>query len=238
MTDPRPAKSRGLSLFLWLSGGALWLMVFALLGLMWLRRGTPVAAEDAAARPAIVKLDPENRTLNLIEPAPIWDAKGVGDFAFTERSGETVTRQDLLGEPWVVGFVFTRCAGPCPRVTGQMKQLADALKDVKFRLVTLTVDPDYDTPEVLTRYADFFDAPEDKWLFLTGDKAKLYRYVGESFKMPVQEMEGEDRQPGFEVLHTTNLLLVDAKGVVQGKYNALLPEDMAKLRRDVRKLAK
>ena len=234
MTDPRPTKSRGLSLFLWASGGVMWCMVFALLGLMYLRPAKPVAADD---RPVVVKLDPQNRTLNVTEPAPMWDPKGIADFEFTERSGENVSKKDLLGQPWVVGFVFTRCAGPCPRVTGQMKKLVDDMGEAKFRLVTMTVDPDYDTPEVLTRYATFFDAPQEKWLFLTGEKEKLYRYVGESFKMPVKEMEGEDRKPGYEVLHTTNLLLVDAKGVVQGKYNALVPEEMAKLRRDLKKLA-
>ena len=75
-----------------------------------------------------------------------------------------------------------------------------------------------------------------KWLFLTGDKEELYSYISKEFLQTVEEMKGKDRQPGFEVLHTTNLMLVDAKGVVRGKYNAQVPEDMAKLRRDVKKL--
>ncbi len=92
------------------------------------------------------------------DETPIWNPDGVADFSFTERSGKTVTKQDLLGKPWIVGFIFTRCAGPCPQVSGQMSLLQDALADEDVRLVTMTVDPDYDTPEILTRYAKAYGA--------------------------------------------------------------------------------
>jgi len=163
-----------------------------------------------------------------------WDPKGIQDFEFTERSGKKVTKQDLLGKPWVVCFVFTRCAGPCPRVTGQMKMLQDQLARAgksDVRLVTMTVDPKYDTAEVLTRYADAFDADKDRWLFLTGDQNEIYGLIRDSFKMPVKEIVGEDRIPGFEVLHTMNVLHINAEGVVVGKYNSLLDTDMVALRR-------
>lgn len=232
MTDPTnsaPANGRGFSMFLWLTGGALWLLVAVLfVGLYFRGPRTAGAGEGNAALP-------QAGTAGAA-PAAIWDPKGVADFSFTNQSGKTVTREDLLGEPWVVGFVFTRCAGPCPRVTGQMRKLQDQTKDEKLRLVTMTVDPDYDTPEVLTRYADAFKADTNRWSFLTGDKTKLYDYVIKNFKMPVEETTGPDRKPGYEVIHTTNLLLVDAKGVVRGKYNALVPEEIEKLRRDIKKL--
>ena len=172
-------------------------------------------------------------------PPPVWSPEGLHDFTFTERSGKTITKQDLLGQPWVIGFVFTRCAGPCPQVMGQMRKLQDALPDTKFRLVTLTVDPEYDTPERLQQFADFFGADPDKWLLLTGDdKNAIYRMIGEEFKLPVEEVTGADRKPGYEFLHSTNLMLVDKQGVVQGKFNALRPEEMAKLRREVERLAR
>ena len=98
---------------------------------------------------------------------------GIDDFSLTERSGKTVIKEDLLGKPWVACFVFTRCAGPCPRVSGQFYQLQKDLKDLDFRLVTFTVDPKNDTPEVLARYAESVGADPEKWLFLTGDQNGL-----------------------------------------------------------------
>lgn len=165
------------------------------------------------------------------DPPPIWDPNGIDDFQFTERSGRTITKQDLLGRPWLACFVFTRCAGPCPRVTEQMKKLQDQLKGTNIQLVTFGVDPDHDTPAVLRKYAGFWRADPDRWWFLTGDKVTLYRFIEKSFRVPVVETEGEDRQPGFEVIHSTNIMFVDVEGRVRAKFNATKDEDMAKLRR-------
>ena len=70
-----------------------------------------------------------------------WDAEGIEDFSFTNTSGQTLTKKDLIGKPFIISFVFTRCAGPCPNVTRQMRELQDRLKDYDFNLITLTVDP-------------------------------------------------------------------------------------------------
>ena len=168
----------------------------------------------------------------------LWNPNGIEDFQLTERSGRTISKKDLLGHEWTVCFVFTRCAGPCPKVTGQMRLLQERLKGTDVRLVTITVDPKFDTPEVLREYADDFGADSDRWLFLTGDQQKIYHLIQHSFKMPVKEMIGEDRRPGFEVLHTTNVLHVNSRGRVVGKYNALVDSEMASLRRALLKSAK
>src|ERR1700730_4528949 len=91
-------------------------------------------------------------------PPPALDTYGeVGDFALTDRSGETIHCADLLGKVWVAGFAFTRCTGPCPQVTGTMGCLqSEFQKQLDFRLVSFSVDPDHDTPEVLERYAKTF----------------------------------------------------------------------------------
>lgn len=167
-------------------------------------------------------------------PQSFWDPQGIEDFSLTERSGKTVTRKDLLGHRWLACFVFTACAGPCPRVTSQMKQLEVDLEGTDVRLVTFTVDPDRDTPSVLTDYANNFTADPERWLFLTGDKREIYHLIHNSFKMPVQETEGPDRQPGFEIIHSTNIMLVDAQGRVLEKFNATNEDDMARLRRVLR----
>ncbi len=160
---------------------------------------------------------------------PIWDPNGVEDFSLTERSGKTITKADLLGRPWVAGFIFTTCAGPCLTVTGQMSQLQQALAETDVRLVTFTVLPEVDTPPVLQKYADAFGADADRWLFLTGKKEVIYHLIQSSFLMPVQEVTGANRMPGWEVVHTTNLMYVDEKGVVRGKYDGKDPEAVAKL---------
>ena len=165
---------------------------------------------------------------------PPWNPKGIEDFTFTERSGRKVTKADLLGHPWLIAFIFTRCAGPCPRVSAQMSELQTLLKGTDVRLVTLTVDPDYDTKDVLSRYATAYQADPHQWLYLTGDKRKTYQLINNSFLMPVQEYTGKDREPGFEVMHSTNILRVNEKGVVVQKYNALDPVDMARLRHDLK----
>jgi protein SCO1 len=180
--------------------------------------GAPVVAADSKTPP----------------PESAWDPAGIKDFTFTERSGRKVTKADLLGHPWLVSFIFTRCAGPCPKVSGRMSELQRLLAGTDVKLVSLTVDPDFDKPDVLNRYAQAFRADPNRWLYLTGDKEKTYRLINESFKMPVQETTGRDREPGYEVLHSLNILRVNEKGVVVAKYNALDDADIVRLEHDLR----
>jgi protein SCO1/2 len=99
-----------------------------------------------------------------------------------------VTNTDLLGHVWIANFIYTRCATECPLMSNQMARFQEALaaeRDVRF--VSVTVDPEYDTPEVLTRYAQSFAAQPQRWLFLTGDKTATYRLVREGFRLGVME---------------------------------------------------
>lgn len=237
------------------SGLVLWMLVLAGLFVVWQqRRNRPPGAATALPQSAVISETPDaapsgdlasgRSTANPAGPErpssnarvavpkhPIWDPNGIEDFSLIERSGKTVTRSDLLGHPWAVCFIFTRCAGPCPRISAQMYELQTALKNKNVRLVTITVDPKYDSPEILRRYAKMFAADPNRWLYLTGDQWEIYRLIHRSFKLPVKEILGEDRQPGFQVIHSTYILHVDAFGRVQGKYNAQLTPDMIALRR-------
>lgn len=167
----------------------------------------------------------------------LWDADGVEDFAFTNCDGRTISKADLLGKPWAICFVFTKCLGPCPTVTKQLRDLQNQLRDRDFQLVTLTVDPARDTTEVLANYAKLNGADLDKWYFLTGDQNDIYGLIHRSFRMPVQEVTGPNRQEGFEIIHSTNVMLVDADGVVRGKFNAAKDAEMAELKRELKSLA-
>jgi len=229
-------------------GLVLWILVLAGLFVVWRgRRNLPtepsaisqtpggtsppsgsltLGSGKASSNPRVVVPKP-----NSPSHRPIWDPNGIEDFSLTERSGKTITKSDLLGHPWAVCFIFTRCAGPCPRISAQMYELQTSLKNKNVRLVTITVDPKYDSPKVLRRYAKMFGADPNRWLYLTGDQRGIYRLIHRSFKLPVKEIVGEDRQPGFQVIHTTYILHVDAFGRVRGKYNAQLTPDMVSLRR-------
>ena len=171
-------------------------------------------------------------------PASPWDKDGIADFELTDSEGNKITKKSLLGKPWIVCFVFTHCAATCPTVTLSMRGLQDELKKYDFRLVTMTVDPVRDTPEVLREYGKSRGADFSKWSFVTGDQREIYRLIHGSFKMPVQELEAPKKQLGFEFIHSNNIMLVDQTGVVQGKFDATKGPAMADLRRAIQKMAK
>ncbi|QDV18241.1 hypothetical protein Pan153_28980 [Gimesia panareensis] len=246
MTQTEPKPPRRIPLILTIS---LWILVAVSAFATWqLKKQSDLALERSKAEHA-ARIEAEQKasaaeqkkteeTEEVSIKGPVWPKEGIEDFSLTERSGKTITKKDLLGKPWVACFVFTRCAGPCPRVSGQFYQLQKDLKDLDFRLVTITVDPKHDTPEVLSQYAELMGADPKKWLFLTGDQKDIFHLIEKSFLMPVQENVGPARKPGFEVIHTTNVMLVDPKGRVLGKFNAVDDAQMAELRREVRKLVK
>lgn len=110
----------------------------------------------------------------------------VPEFSLIERGGRRVARSDLLGRVWIADFIYTNCPDTCPLMTARMAQLQSqfaAEKDV--RLVSITIDPERDTREVLSRYADRFRADPERWLFLTGKKEATYRLVQEGFRLSV-----------------------------------------------------
>jgi cytochrome oxidase Cu insertion factor (SCO1/SenC/PrrC family) len=150
----------------------------------------------------------------------------VQDFSLTERSGRTVTRADLLGKVWVAGFVFTRCTGSCPQVCATMARLQkETAGEPDVRLVNVSVDPRHDTPEVLSRYAERYQADPERWLFLTGDRDQVYDLIGSSFHLGVEETTGTARRPGNEVTHSSRLALVDRRGHVRGYFDGRQADD-------------
>jgi cytochrome oxidase Cu insertion factor (SCO1/SenC/PrrC family) len=165
---------------------------------------------------------------------PAWDPAGIEEFSFENCDGRTISKQDLLGRPWVATFVFTKCLGPCPILTRRMRDLQDRFKSEDFRLVTFTVDPDRDTPEALRTYAELNGADLNRWHFLTGDVRELYGLIHRSFQMPVQMPD--ETTGNYQVEHSRNLMLIDAQGVVQAKYDGTNDEQVAALSRDLRRL--
>src|SRR5215831_13773239 len=108
----------------------------------------------------------ESRTRRPAE-LPVFGS--VADFTLTNQLGQLTSLADLRGRVWIADIIFTRCPGPCLRMTRQMKELEAALpSNSRIKLVTLTTDPDFDTAPVLTKYAERFDVDTNRWTFLTG----------------------------------------------------------------------
>ena len=158
----------------------------------------------------------------------------VGDFALIEASGKPVRSADLSGRVWIASFIFTRCAGSCPIMTHNLAKLQSELpvRD-DLRIVSVSVDPDHDTPEVLAKYAASNGADRSRWLFLTGDKTQVYKLSRETFRLAVDDTDGTQDEP---VLHSTKLVLVDRDGLVRGYYDGLDVETQKQLLRDVERL--
>lgn len=158
----------------------------------------------------------------------------VASFELTERSGKTITNTDLKGKVWVASFIFTRCAGPCKQVTSHLAHLQRDLKEQEgVLLVSFSVDPEFDTPEVLRSYAEMFGADPERWLFVTGEQKAMYRLILDSFRLGVAETEGDERTPGNEVTHSTRLAVVDRQGHIRGYFEGTDRGDLERLRKRI-----
>jgi protein SCO1 len=160
--------------------------------------------------------DPGNRRqLAELRAASAKDPEWKRSFELTERSGLTVRSEDLKGEPYIACFFFSTCPGTCKRQSGEMRLLQSKFKGRPIRLVSISVDPEIDTPEVLAEYAESFGADKDRWLFLTGPLDDIIRVGTEMFFLPGVERRG----------HPDRFCLVDAEGNVVGSYVWLVPEE-------------
>jgi protein SCO1/2 len=174
----------------------------------------------------------------VTRPAPLPVLGQVPEFALTNRDGRTVRRADFAGAPWVADFIFTRCGASCPMMTQRLARLEGELpEDLGVRLVSFTVDPEYDTPEVLQRYAESFGAP-GRWLFLTGRREEVHRLSIEGFKLAVDDSPAVAASAEEPILHSTRFVLVDGEGRIRGYYEAFDEESVERLARDVRVLVR
>jgi protein SCO1/2 len=142
----------------------------------------------------------------------------IPDFRLTNQNDETISMADLRGKVWVADIIFTRCPGPCRTITGQFQAMQASLPaDPSFRLVTLTSDPEYDTPKVMKKFAAEFHADSNRCWFLTGNKPEIRSLAVNDFKFVVVEKPPGDRTvPDDLFIHSTWFALVDRQGRVHG----------------------
>lgn len=168
---------------------------------------------------AIVLLSMLRKTVSKSPALPIYSQ--VADFNLTNQIGEAVSLASLQGKIWVGDVIFSRCAGPCPQMTKNMQALQSALEgDDSVKLVSLTTDPEFDTPEILEKYGARYDVKPSKWWFLTGDKEEIVRLAVDGLKLTAVERTPEEREsPSDLFIHSTLFVVVDQ----QGRLRAAIP---------------
>lgn len=170
--------------------------------------------------------------------AELPDLGSVGTFRLLDQAGRPVTEASLRGQVWAAAFFFTRCPTICPRITRRMRdvQQAAAKGGVHLQLVSFSVDPENDTPEVLRAYAKEYGAELSTWRFLTGDLEVVRRTSEQGFKLA---LDGK-ATPGADHLglfHGSHLVLVDGAGKIRGYYRTSEDAQMAQLLKDAALLA-
>jgi protein SCO1 len=151
---------------------------------------------------------------------PLPNYGQIGDFALTDQNGSPVSLANLRGHAWVADIIFTRCSGPCLKMTRQMEALAQALPASSHaKLVTLTTDPDYDTSSILKTYAQRVGADFNRWMFLTGPKKQIAALAIDSLKLTAIEKKPEERQtPEDLFVHSTIFVVADKQGRLRGVF--------------------
>ena len=170
-------------------------------------------AEAAAARPADVSEVPQG------------EDKWLTQFELIERSGEPITSEDLKGQPYVASFFYSSCPSICVQQNEKVKELQKKYQGKPVHFVCISCDPEVDRPEVLSKYAERFEADKDQWLFLTGELDYIRRVGSEIFQLPVNLR-----------FHAEKFVLVGADGKIVGFYAWATPEQWRSLQHDLDEL--
>lgn len=138
----------------------------------------------------------------------------VPNFSFTNQDGKIITNQDYLGKVYVVEFFFTTCPTICPKMNFNLVEVQKTFNDFEdFGIASFTINPDYDTPEILKDYAQAYGIKNPNWHLLTGDKDAIYNLANAGFY--IYAAENQDVLGGFE--HSGNFALIDKNGFIRSR---------------------
>ncbi len=139
----------------------------------------------------------------------------VPQFALTAHTGSPFTNRDLRGTITIADFIFTSCAGSCPVMSMTMEELQDTFRTAPgLRFLSVSVDPEHDTPEILSRYAAAHHAIPGKWTFLTGARRTIVSLTRDGFHLAT------DVDPDSGIMHSEKFVLIDDDGSIRGYYDS------------------
>jgi protein SCO1/2 len=152
----------------------------------------------------------------------------IAPFTLRTQTGATLTTADLLGRVHIANFMFARCPNLCPAVVASLKTVQAALRDTNVVLVSYSVTPEVDTPELLSAFGTARGIDPARWHLVTGDRRQIYELARSSY---FADDSREGQRPD-EILHSEKVLLVDQAGRLRGVYNGTHPFDMQRLIED------
>src|SRR5213594_939236 len=166
--------------------------------------------------------------VNALRQRTVSSYGTVPEFVLLNQDGKNFGSAQLRGKIWIADFIYTTCPGPCPMISTRMSELQKPLEKTDVHLVSFSVDPEKDTPEVLRGYAEKLHAEPKHWDFLTGPKSAIYDLSHKGFRLAVSDGSDEAGIP----VHSTRLVLVDRHGEIRGYYEATEADAVTKLLAD------
>jgi protein SCO1/2 len=140
----------------------------------------------------------------------------IANFAFTNQNGKLITQKEYENTIYVADFFFTTCPTICPKMTDNMVWLQNQLKKYpNVKLLSFSVTPDIDTPQILKKYAVEKGVDDSRWNLVTGDKSAIY-YLARKSYLAVKTGKPEEM---FDMVHTENFILIDKKKRIRGFYD-------------------
>jgi len=140
----------------------------------------------------------------------------IAEFSFTNQNGKIITSKDYENTIYVADFFFTTCPSICPKMTDNMVWLQNQLKNYsEIKLLSFSVTPDIDTPEVLKKYALEKGVDDSRWNLVTGDKSAIYFLARKSY-LAVKTGKPEEL---YDMVHTENFILIDKNKRIRGFYD-------------------
>ncbi|MCL6295387.1 SCO family protein [Jejuia spongiicola] len=140
--------------------------------------------------------------------------KKVPTFSFTNQEGKTISNKDYEGKVYVIEFFFTTCPTICPRMNANLIQIQNSFKGFEdFGVASFTINPDYDTPEILKGYAERYGVTNPNWHLMTGNKDEIYKLANQGFNLYTGE--NAEAEGGFE--HSGNFALIDKNGFIRSR---------------------
>ena len=165
---------------------------------------------------------------------PLEVYQSVPHFNLTDQHGNAVALTDLKGHVWVADFIFTTCPAACNTMTTRMSELQTTLrKTPEVKLVSFTVDPEYDTPEILRAFSARFLADPKRWYFLTGPSEEIQKIAREGFLLSFVENPKEEIPKLGRYTHSTKFALVDTHGVVRAYHDGMDEQALNEIVRDI-----